>query len=187
MSLWAMQMIYVDDLHLVAAGPQKYLVIWMMIAAYEAVGTPFAYRKFRGGLHIVFFGYHLSYDSWSAGLSEKPCRWVIDWIDRAEANGWMVLGRHFIELTGRLTFVGQVLRWLKPFLSPLHSWATVLARGTVARMPLLVLIALVYIRSQLCKGRRLPQPALAPAAKPQQSFRTDAKCAVGYVVLGGWG
>ncbi|OLP90151.1 hypothetical protein AK812_SmicGene28324 [Symbiodinium microadriaticum] len=123
MSLWAMQMIYVDDLHLVAAGPQKYLVIWMMIAAYEAVGTPFAYRKFRGGLHIVFFGYHLSYDSWSAGLSEKPCRWVIDWIDRAEANGWMVLGRHFIELTGRLTFVGQVLR-----------------------MPLLVLIALVYIR-----------------------------------------
>ena len=49
MTLWAVQMIYVDDLHLVAAGPRKYLVIWMMIAAYEAVGTPFAYRKFRGG------------------------------------------------------------------------------------------------------------------------------------------
>ena len=56
MSLWAMQMIYVDDLHLVAAGPQKYLVIWMMIAALEAVGTPFAYHKFRGGLRIDFIG-----------------------------------------------------------------------------------------------------------------------------------
>ncbi|CAE7254008.1 unnamed protein product [Symbiodinium microadriaticum] len=186
MSLWAMQMIYVDDLHLVAAGPQKYLVLWMMIAAYEAIGTPFAYHKFKGGLRIDFIGYHLSYDSWSAGLSEKRCRWVVDWIDRAEANGWMVLGRHFIELTGRLTFVGQVLRWMKPFLSPLHSWAAVLARGTVARMPLLVHVALVYIRSQLCKGRRLLQPALAQAAKPKQAFRTDAKCADGYVVLGGW-
>ena len=186
MSLWAMQMIYVDDLHLVAAGPQKYLVLWMMIAAYEAIGTPFAYHKFKGGLRIDFIGYHLSYDSWSAGLSEKRCRWVVDWIDRAEANGWMVLGRHFIELTGRLTFVGQVLRWMKPFLSPLHSWAAVLARGTVARMPLLVHVALVYIRSQLCKGRRLLQPALAQTAKPKQAFRTDAKCADGYVVLGGW-
>eukprot|EP00439_Symbiodinium_sp_Y106_P020386 s13841_g2.t1 len=133
MSLWAMQMIYVDDLHLVAAGPQKYLVIWMMIAALEAVGTPFAvaagpqkylviwmmiaaleavgtpfaYHKFRGGLRIDFIGYHLSYDCWAAGLSQKRCEWVTDWIDRAEANGWMVLGRHFIELVGRLTFVGQ--------------------------------------------------------------------------------
>ena len=35
MTLWAMQVIYVDDLHLVAAGPQKYLVIWMMIAAFD--------------------------------------------------------------------------------------------------------------------------------------------------------
>ena len=82
--------------------------------------------------------------------------------------------------------MGQVLRWMKPFLSPLHSWAAVLARGTVARMPLLVHVALVYIRSQLCKGRRLLQPALAQTAKPKQAFRTDAKCADGYVVLGGW-
>ena len=186
MTLWAMQMIYVDDLHLVAAGPQKYLVIWMMIAAYEAVGTPFAYRKFRGGLRIDFIGYHLSYECWAAGLSQKRCEWVTDWIDRAEANGWMVLGRHFIELAGRLAFVGQVLRWMKPFLAPLHSWAAVLARGTVARMPLLVHVSLLYIRKQLLKGRRLLQPALAPRPKAQQSFRTDAKCADGFVVLGGW-
>ena len=186
MSLWAMQMIYVDDLHLVAAGPQKYLVIWMMIAALEAVGTPFAYHKFRGGLRIDFIGYHLSYDCWAAGLSQKRCEWVTDWIDRAEANGWMVLGRHFIELVGRLTFVGQVLRWMKPFLSPLHSWAAVLARGTVARMPLLVHVSLLYIRQQLRKGRRLLQPAMTQRPKAQQSFRTDAKCAEGLVVLGGW-
>ena len=186
MTLWAVQMIYVDDLHLVAAGPRKYLVIWMMIAAYEAVGTPFAYRKFRGGLRIDFIGYHLSYDCWAAGLSLKRCEWVTDWIDRAEANGWMVLGRHFIELAGRLTFVGQVLRWMKPFLTPLHSWAAVLARGTVARMPLLVHIALLYIRKQLRKGRRLLQPALTPQPKLRHAFRTDAKCADGYVVLGGW-
>eukprot|EP00439_Symbiodinium_sp_Y106_P033575 s2721_g4.t1 len=151
----------------------RYLVIWMMIAAYEAVGTPFAYRKFRGGLRIDFIGYHLSYDCWAAGLSQKRCEWVTDWIDRAEANGWMVLGRHFIELAGRLTFVGQVLRWMKPFLTRLHSWAAVLARGTVARMPLLVHIALLYIRKQLRKGRHLLQPALAPQPKPQHAFLTS--------------
>ena len=71
MTLWATQRIYVDDLHLGAAGPQKYLVIWMMIAAYEAVGTPFAYQKFRGGLRIDFIDYHLSYECWAADLSKK--------------------------------------------------------------------------------------------------------------------
>ena len=31
MSLWAMQMIYVDDLHLVAAGPHEYLVLNLQV------------------------------------------------------------------------------------------------------------------------------------------------------------
>ena len=85
----------------------------------------------------------------------------------------MVLGMHFIELAGRLTFVGQVLRWRKPFLTPLHSRAVVLARGTMARMPLLVHVSLLYVRKQLLKGRRLLQTALAPQPKAQPSFRTE--------------
>ena len=54
------------------------------------------------------------------------------------------------------------------------------------RMPVLVHITLVYIRKQLQKMRRLLQSALSAHAEPKQSFRTDAKCAEGHVVLGGW-
>ena len=77
--------------------------------------------------------------------------------------GWMVLGRHFIELTDSRLWV---LRWIKPFLSPLHLGGGA-GQGNGARTPLLVHVALVYIRSQLRKGRRLLQPALAQAAKPK--------------------
>ena len=166
MTLWAMQMTYIDGLHLVSAGPQKFLIILV------AVTKPLELRllsQVQRWTQDRFIEYHESYDCWAAGLSEKRCSWVIDWTNKAESNGWMVLGRHFIELAGRLTFVG--LRWVKLFSSPLHSWAAVLARGTVARMSVLVHIALVYIRKQLQKGRRLLQPALSARAEPKCEVR----------------
>ena len=43
MTLLQMQIVYVDDLHIVTAGPQKFLVLWMILAAYEAIGTPFSF------------------------------------------------------------------------------------------------------------------------------------------------
>ena len=54
--LWNLQVVYVDDLHFILVGQDKFLVLWMALAAYELVGTPFAYHKFRGGLEVEFGG-----------------------------------------------------------------------------------------------------------------------------------
>ena len=75
----------------------------------------------------------------------------------------MVMGRSVVEFTGRMTFVARLLLWVKPFLGPLHFWCAVLARGTVARMPVLVHVCLMYLRRQLQLRRRLvpdPKPRL---------------------------
>ena len=180
-----LQMVYVDDLRLMTAGAHKFINLWMILAAYEVVGTPFAYHKFRGGLDVDYIGYHLSYSIWSAGISESRAAWIISWIDKAAESSWVVVGRSVIELTGRLTFVSRILTWLKPFLAPLHAWCSVLARGTACRMPPLVHLSLVFLRSRLREGHRMV-PAPHKATQLQQLFRTDAKCEVGRIVLGGW-
>ena len=184
-TLWHMEVVYVDDLHLVTAGDTKFLVLWMALAAYEAIGTPFAYHKFKGGIKVDFVGYHIAYDQWSAGLSSKRTKWIVGWINDLEAASWMVVGRAMVEFTGRMTFVGRLLLWLKPFLAPLHSWCAVLARGTTARVPTMVYLSLIYIRKNLLLTHHLV-PALRQAPFVTQSFRTDAKCERGRVVLGGW-
>ena len=174
-----LQMVYVDDLHLMTAGAQKFINLWIILAAYEVVGTPFAYHKFRGGLDVDYIGYHLSYSTWSAGISESRAAWIISWIDKAAESSWVVVGRSVIELTGRLTFVARILTWLKPFLAPLHAWCSVLARGTACKMPALVHLSLLFLRAQLREGRRLvPAPHKEPQSR--QLFRTDAKCEVGF-------
>ena len=132
-----------------------------------------------------YIGYHLSYSTWSAGISESRAAWILSWIDKAADSSWVVVGRSVIELTGRLTFVARILTWLKPFLAPLHAWCSVLARGTACKMPALVHLSLLFLRAQLREGHRLvPAPHKAPQL--QQLFRTDAKCETGRVVLGGW-
>ena len=185
LTLWNLQLLYADDLHLLTAGPDKFLTLWMILAAYEVVGTPFAYHKFKGGVAVDYIGYHVSYATWSAGVSDSRARWIISWINNAEEARWVVVGRTVIELTGRLTCVARILTWLKPFLAPLRSWTSVLARGTACRVPALVHLCLVYIRAQLEEGRRLVPAPLKPSSL-KQAFRTNAKCEQGRVVLGGW-
>ena len=146
-----LQVIFVDDLHVVVVGPRKFRTLWTIICAYLLVGTPFAFHKFKGGVAVEFVGFFLSYEKACAGVSEKRLAWIIEWIDKAEGAGWYVTGRRFSEFLGRLNFVGRLLTWLRPFLAPLFSFNAVLHRGTVARMPAMVHISLVYIRGELRK------------------------------------
>ena len=183
--LWNIQIVYVDDLHIVVVGPDKYVVLWMILAAYELLGTPFSYKKFHGGVECEFVGYWLSYRESAAGISSKRTRWVTDWIDSAEANNWYVTGRRFAEFLGRLNFVSRVLTWVKPFLAPLYAFDAVLQKGTVARIPELVFVALHYIREQLAESRGL-HSVLQDWRAPREAFRTDAKCECNLVVLGGY-
>jgi len=180
-----MQLAYVDDVHLLCLGPQKFVALWLSILAYEIMGTPFAYHKFRGGLNVEYVGYQMEYDRQVAGISKKRAEWVIKWIDDAERNGWMVQGRSFIEFTGRLSFVARVVTWIKPFLAPLFAWTSVLARGTVTRVPTLVFISLRFLRQQIQHHGHWVN-VQAPWQSPSEAFRTDAKCEDGRIVLAGW-
>ena len=89
---WSMQLAYVDDLHLLCIGPDKFVTMWMSILAYEVMGIPFSYRKFKGGLSVDYVGYHLEYDRHVASISTKRAEWILQWIDTLEQNGWMVQG-----------------------------------------------------------------------------------------------
>ena len=183
--LWNLQVVYVDDLHIILVGQDKFLVLWMALAAYELVGTPFAYHKFRGGLEVEFVGYCLSYKHSCAGISPKRTSWVMCWIDEVKGNNWFVQGRRLHEFLGRLNFVARVLTWIKPFLSPIFAFNAVLRKGTVARLPEMVHLSLLFIREQLELSQGM-QSVLQEWKAPREAFRADAKCEQGRVVLGGW-
>ena len=114
-------LIYVDDLHVIVFGSEKFTTLWALFLALEVVGTPFAYHKFKGGLEVDYIGYHLDYFTWAAGISAKRSAWIVEWVSRAEASNWTVVGRQLIEFIGRLNFVTRMLTWLKPFLAPLYD------------------------------------------------------------------
>ena len=56
---WVIQLVYVDDLHVVTVGEQKFETMSMALAAHEILGTLFGYGKFAGGLDVQFVGYRI--------------------------------------------------------------------------------------------------------------------------------
>ena len=149
------------------------------------MGTPFAFHKFKGGLTAEFIGYFISYEGFSTGISPKRLAWVLTWIEEVERNNWMVTGRRFSEFLGRLNFVARLLSWIRPFLSPLFAFNAVLHRSTVARVPEMVYISLMFVRDELRTARGM-QSVKQEWLAPREAFRTDPKCEPGRVVLGGW-
>ena len=179
-----LQIVYVDDLHILVWGPDKFLWLWMMIATYEIVGTPFGYHKFKGGLEIPFVGYELDYYRKTIGISLKRARWLRDFMGELEQRRYTVPMRDFNEFLGRLGFVARILVWIKPHLAPLYSWSAALDRGCVATMPKMVRLVILYLQSQLeVLTRRLSSSA--PLRSHREEFRTDAKCERGRIVLAG--
>ena len=179
-----LQLIYVDDLQLVTLGQDKFVALWMALASYEALGTPFAYHKFGGGLQSEFVGYWLNFEHCKLGISDKRGRWLLAFLVEMEKSGYTVSMRRFSEFLGRLGFVARVLVWLKPHLAPLYSWTAALDRSTVATAPRLVKLVLIFLKRQF-EGSGFLYSALRPLSTGKELFRTDAKCADRLVVLGG--
>ncbi|CAE7611856.1 unnamed protein product, partial [Symbiodinium sp. KB8] len=77
---WFYQLCYVDDMHGVFTGQQKFrnLVMWFVL--YLALGTPFSFKKFKGGFKVPFVGYELDYSTWKVGMSDARGAWIISWI-----------------------------------------------------------------------------------------------------------
>ena len=184
-TIWFMHMVYVDDLHGAFIGERKFHNLWVWVLAFELVGTPFGYHKFRGGFAVEFVGFQMRYDSKEIGITIRRGDWLRDWIISAEEKRYVVVTRDFSEFLGRLGFVAQLLVWMKPHLSPLYAWSAATGSSTVAKLPDTVILTLKYILAEL----RI-ESYLVSAARPQQCsgerFRTDAKCTDDSVVLGGW-
>ena len=139
---WFLQVIYVDDLHGCFVGDRKFFHLWIWLLAYELIGTPFGYHKFKGGFSSDFVGFHLRYDLCEVGITERRGKWLREWILKAEASKFVVQTREFAEFLGRLGFVAQLLTWMKAHLSPLYSWSAATAAGTVAKLPETVILSL---------------------------------------------
>ena len=144
-----MHMVYVDDLHGAFVGDRKFHNLWVWILAFELVGTPFGYHKFRGGFSVEFVGFQMRYDTKEVGITVKRGDWLRDWIIKAEEKRHVVVTRDFSEFLGRLGFVSQLLVWMKPHLSPLYAWSAATGSSTVAKLPDTVILTLKYILAEL--------------------------------------
>ena len=145
----------------------------------------FSWHKFRGGISLDYVGFYCDYARFAVGISERRSAWFVEWVDAARRDQWIVAQRGFVEFLGRLSFAAQALGWLRPFLAPLFAWSAVLSVGMTAALPTQVRLTLVFIQRMLVRGNYTVSCS-SPARPTAQAFRTDAKCATGSVVLGGW-
>ncbi|CAL1141183.1 unnamed protein product [Cladocopium goreaui] len=145
---WILQLVYVDDLHVVCVGEQKFETLWMAIAAYEALGTPFGYKKFSGGMDVQFVGYRVDYRNMEVGISGARGQWLLSFLRELRRDGYTVHVHRFAEFLGRLGFTCRVLLWLKPHLAPLYSWASAVSKSTVATAPRLVRLVCMFLEKQ---------------------------------------
>ncbi|CAE7822684.1 unnamed protein product, partial [Symbiodinium necroappetens] len=100
-------LVFVDDLHANFSGRNRYLYTLMWLALFEMIGTPFSYKKFKGGFRVQFIGYELDYKSRTMGVSASRGRYVIEWIQNARRQRFVVLTRDFAEFLGRLGFIAR--------------------------------------------------------------------------------
>ena len=179
------QTVYVDDLHAAFLGDRKFLNLWVTLALYEALGTPFAYKKFSGGIDAQFVGYKLDYKMVALGINEKRGAWLLEFLASLKKDRYTVHMRRFAEFLGRLGFVSRVLCWMKPHLAPLYTWSAALDKGTVATMPKLVRLVCMYIEQQLM-AKTFMYSCKRPRVIEGDLSRTDAKCETGKVTFGGY-
>ena len=182
---WLFVLVFVDDLHLAAGGQNRWLSIWRFIVALELVGMPFSYPKFRGGFQLDYVGFWMDYSRFELGLSEKRANWLIKFVEDLRDDGWLTNVKQYQEFHGRLGFATQVLPWLRPLLGPGYAWLSAVSRATTLKVPELLATTCVFIGEKFRSGLRK-----LPCGNREQYlgevFRTDAKCAEGRVVLGGW-
>lgn len=55
-------------------------------------------------------------------MSERRIAWLVEIVNKLEADQWLVLVRRYQEFHGRLGFASQVLPWIKPLLAPGYVW-----------------------------------------------------------------
>jgi len=178
------QFIFADDLHINSGGPFKYLNLLTTVVTWLMMGTPFAWRKFRGGISLDWCGYYLDYQKFQIGLSESRVRWLTEFISKTLKDGHVLI-RALTEALGRMGFASQVLYWSKPFLAPLYAWTARVPEGATLKIPVTIHCTLEFLLEQYTVGKTMT-PCNSPEVSIKQLFRTDAKCEEHQITLAGW-
>ena len=130
----------------------------MRVLAFELVGTPFGYHKFRGGFSVEFVGFQMRYDTKEVGSQLSVVTGLEIGSSRRRRKGMW-----WSHVTSRrLGFVFQLLVWMKPHLSPLYAWSAATGSSTIAKLPDTVILTLKCILAEL-----QVESYMVSAARPQ--------------------
>ena len=108
--------------------------------AFKVAGTPFGYHKFSGGLSLsLSWDIQLQYDACQVGISDRRGRWLFEWIDKAQADSFVVVSRDFrgfwADLVSyRRSWCGSSPTFHLCMLGPLYAWSAATASGTVGNI-----------------------------------------------------
>jgi hypothetical protein len=184
-------LLFADDGEFIAASPGERFSILLGITILLALGMPFKWAKFRGGFSIDWLGYHVSYQTFSMGLSVARAQWVSDWTSRLVREGQVMVADMCSGL-GRLNYAAQALFYERAFLGMLYLWTSTVVRSgqSLATIPWAVRLILKWMGERILQssnagmGRLQAAPNFGGARR--EWFRSDAKAEGGRAWVGGW-
>ena len=180
-------LLYADDLETMGIGSEgrKCQVILFVLLA--ALGSPFKWKKQRGGLSTEWIGLTTDYGRYALGLSARRSDWLVGWIREVCAKK-MVAPRDFASCLGRLGFAATALPWERPFLGPLYSWAAAVRdQKKEVMVPWAIMSILDWISLRLEEGGRMEVVVEEEPAKGEELiFYTDARASELDACIGGY-
>ena len=117
------------------------------------------------------------------GISESRAAWAVRRIEDKLRERKVKLGE-LREGLGRLQFIAGPLEHIRPFLGPLYNWACGGPRYANPDLPVMLMLILRFVASELKRKRVSSCPSLQH--NMGEVFRLDAKAEGDKVAIGGW-
>ena len=127
-------LLFADDCLLLASGPSEIVDIGTVILVRSALGVPYKWNKFRGGLVVQWIGYEIDWEKGLLGISEKRAAWLVDWLTSKVTEEVVDLA-DLSAVVGRLGFATGPLEFVRPFLAPVYAWVAAMGHRGRARLP----------------------------------------------------
>ena len=180
-AIWAL--LYSDDGWLVGRTERFEVGLLLHLFVLLVVGVPLSWHKVSGGIQCDWIGYYLDVGRFEVGVSATRAAWAVRWLEDKARERRVQLGE-LREGLGRLQFLAGPLEHLRPFLGPLYAWSCAGPRYLRPLLPVMVLIILRYLASEL-KRERMTR-CTTKARDVGEFFRLDAKAEGEEVAIGGW-
>ena len=180
-AIWAL--LYSDDGWLVGRSERYEVGLLLHLFVLLVVGVPLSWHKVSGGIQCDWIGYYLDVGRFEVGVSAARAAWAVRWLEDKARERRVQLGE-LREGLGRLQFIAGPLEHLRPFLGPLYAWSCAGPRYLRPPLPVMVLIILRFLASELRRGTM--SRCATKARDVGEFFRLDAKAEGEEVAIGGW-